>query len=706
MLRIDSVQTIAGVQVHGDDSDPHMFYAIPEQPRFRLDDTGKPVFQFLRYRTPKKRKDGSYGGGFAIFDVEFSLTDDKRDAVLEQLKQQVGAARGRPELVRLGTIQWAKGTARLNLSNVSGQFVVGVFNPASPSLFGKNITPFTIELTEEGAALCESAFKGLGGFAQVSYEMSAWVRLPPVTGTASFDSSAYYDFVQNAKDDAGCGSDTFLNDIREEIHKSDILKVEVTSGMGTDDRLTNQIRESLTRTLEDTAAKRMLEQLGHYEGDQTVLEDYETIRREYHKVKIDSFSYTITQNSAALFPFNPQGTMPNIASIVGPANLDQYFQVIDLDHPFFRRLEVTARVNAAFEQLSIHSVDLHIDYQGRHSGDFHFAKEDEVYKFSCFKDGGPDEFTYQYRVNFKGASRPYESPPNLPGVGSEITLNVDDTGLLMVDIEAGAIDSTKIPLALVTVRYEPAAGPEIEEQYAITADKKTQSLRRPIYEPRRGPVRYRIEYHEADGRTLTTTWLESARRIYVNTPFHNVKKINIGAMGNLDTEIDTISVDVSYADAANDYTVAETFELRKGTKTLDWEVPVIDLNAGEVTYSGYIRRFDGSVEQIPATVLQGSSILVGEQFDRVMDVQVVVDRVDFTQVALVTVELRYGDDQYMDVLVRPGQQPELWHVELTDVSRRQYRWSATYYMKDQTERTVSERLSDNQKLVLPALPPA
>ncbi|RCG29805.1 hypothetical protein DQ384_19765 [Sphaerisporangium album] len=706
MLRIDSVQTITGVQVYGDDHDPYVFYAVPEQPTFRVDDNGKPVFRFLRYRTPKKRRDGTYGGGFATFDVEFSLADTKRDIIMEELKRQVAAARGRPELVRLGTIQWAKGTAQLNMANISGDFVTSVFNPGSPSLYGKNITPFTVELTEEGAVLFEAALKGLGGFVQVVYEMSAWVRLPPLTGTATFDSSKYYDFVQTAKDDAGCGSDTFLNKIREDIWNSEILKVEVTSGMGTDERVRAQIRESLTRTLEDTVAKKMLEQLGHYDGDRTVLEDYETIRREYHKVKIDHFSYTITENAAALYPFNPRGTLPNIVSMIDPAQVGEYFQEIDLDHPFFRRLEVTARVNADFAALSIHSVDLHIDYQGRHSGDLHFSKEDEMLKFSCFKDGGPDEFTYRYRVNFKGASRPYDSPPDLVGKGNEITLNVDDTGLLMVDVEAGAIDARDFPLALVTVRYEPASGPAIEEQYAVTGDKKAYQLRRPIYEPRRAPVKYRIEYHDADGRTLTTGWQDTVRRIYVNTPFRDVKKIHASATGDLTAEIESVTVDISYTDAANDYTVTETFELRKTAASVDWEVPVIDFNAGQVTYSGYVRRYDGSIERIPPTVLEGDSLVVGETFGAVMDVQVVPDQVDFTQVALVTVELRYGDDQYQDVLVRPGETPEPWHVQLTSPSERRYRWSATYYMKDQTERTVPERQSTTAQLVLPALPPA
>lgn len=178
MLLIDKVQTLEGVQVYGDDTDPSTFYLLPQTPRFRLDEQGRPVFKFLKYRTPKKRADGSLGGGFIIFDAEFAVDDKVRDKIMATLNTQVGHTQAGAK-VKLGLIQWAKGTAKLNFVADGGALIESVTNPMSPSLFGNNITPFTMELSQNGATFFEQALQGGGGVVQVAYQMNAWVSYPP-----------------------------------------------------------------------------------------------------------------------------------------------------------------------------------------------------------------------------------------------------------------------------------------------------------------------------------------------------------------------------------------------------------------------------------------------------------------------------------------------------------------------------------------------
>ncbi len=80
MLQIEESFTKQGLQVFHDNS-PTKFYVIPEQPRFRLDPNGMPVFKFLKYKFPIERPDGLKGGGFLIFDVEFVVPEDKLAAI-------------------------------------------------------------------------------------------------------------------------------------------------------------------------------------------------------------------------------------------------------------------------------------------------------------------------------------------------------------------------------------------------------------------------------------------------------------------------------------------------------------------------------------------------------------------------------------------------------------------------------------------------
>src|ERR1700742_3421311 len=97
MIQIDKVQQIEGVVVYGDESSISTFYLLPQQPGFRLDDRGNPVFKMLKYRTAIDRPGGIKAGGFLIFDVEFVVDEAKLARVKPALEAQIAA-----EATRLG----------------------------------------------------------------------------------------------------------------------------------------------------------------------------------------------------------------------------------------------------------------------------------------------------------------------------------------------------------------------------------------------------------------------------------------------------------------------------------------------------------------------------------------------------------------------------------------------------------------------------
>ncbi len=121
MLQIDKVQTVEGVQVYGDDKSFSTFYLLPEQPTFRVDDNGNPIFRFIEYRFTKVREDGRKGGGWAIFDVEFTVPDEKMAKIKETLQAQVNDTTNRlglpPQQVKIGAITYTRGTSALNMTD-------------------------------------------------------------------------------------------------------------------------------------------------------------------------------------------------------------------------------------------------------------------------------------------------------------------------------------------------------------------------------------------------------------------------------------------------------------------------------------------------------------------------------------------------------------------------------------------------------------
>lgn len=701
MLQIDRVQLIAGVSVYADHVNPFVYYAVPQNVSIRTDDKGRPIFKYLKYRKPIPVGPGLNGGGFATFDVELVLSEEQRKEILRTLKDQVGSD------CSLGTVTWAAGTASLNLSNVSNEFVTKVWNPVGPSLFGNNVTPFMLQMPDYGATLFAEALSGKGGFAQVTYDMSAWVRLPPIVGKGKFHSEKLRTFTQSARDDAGWGTDIYRNDIKEKLENSEVITVEIEPGFGGDEAIRNKISESIYRTVLDVATKRMAEQIEGYTGDRSVLEDYEIINRSFENIRNDDFEMTITQATSVLWPFRPGGTLPNITTMVDregrPIRWEDYYQEVDLDDPFFKSISIPVRVNAPFDK-AVHSVDVRVEYQGDdlESADYHFATPDQVEKFTCYRKGDAEEVQVAYQVNYKDTAAAFTSPAK-PHKGA-LTINVGDLGVLAVEVRPGNLDFTTVTSATVTVAYQPNTGPELQEQVVLTKDAKdVEPIQWVILEQRERPVRYRVDYQMTGGQLIPGEWQESrAPRIYVNSPFAATRKVTVFAAGDLANTIESVFVDLTYEDAANSYTQAQTGTLNAAKPFLEWSFSVRDADAGAVRYSGIVRYKNGRVREIAPTVADDNTIVLGDNVATI--VKIVPDLIDWTSVALVKVGFSYEDggrSQTPSVVVRKGEAVGPVFFTSDDPTRTAYTWWATYYLADGSSHSTPPVTTSETDVMLP-----
>src|SRR3990172_10033924 len=93
MLRWHQPETIEGYTTYHDDSLPNVLYLMPKQPTFRVDEKGRPIFKFLKYREPIERVDtGKKGGGFLIFDVELTIPQVDQDKVKAKFQEHLNAS--------------------------------------------------------------------------------------------------------------------------------------------------------------------------------------------------------------------------------------------------------------------------------------------------------------------------------------------------------------------------------------------------------------------------------------------------------------------------------------------------------------------------------------------------------------------------------------------------------------------------------------
>jgi hypothetical protein len=181
---------VPGVTCYPDSDRADLHYLIASQPRIRIDDvTGKPIFTFLKYRNPIERAGGVKGGGFIIFDSEFSVSPEQVAAAKNALNDILRARfpnRNPPLQAQIGSLNFTRGTASIHCLDDSGGLVQKIETPAAPSLYGDMVCPFTVELSPEGATLAEQALQGQGGILQIAYDVFLPVRLPPVTAHAWF----------------------------------------------------------------------------------------------------------------------------------------------------------------------------------------------------------------------------------------------------------------------------------------------------------------------------------------------------------------------------------------------------------------------------------------------------------------------------------------------------------------------------------------
>jgi len=724
MLQIDKFEQIEDVTVYGDDKSDFTFYPVPQTPRFRLEN-GRPAFKFIKYRELRKEGNDLFGGVCA-FDTEFVVAPDKLAAVKAELQNTVNALyqqRGQqPPQIVVAPLTYTGGTANLNIGE-GGTLVEKVRGAGKPSLYGNNVATFWVELTKAGATVFEQALQGQGGFVSVVYDLKIWAKLPAITARGWWHASQFYSFVQEIDtEDNFWSEDSYEESIRETMRKNDVMGTEFSfvgnPALSAADQLKmeQEIRAAVTRQLEDAVERNMLKEIEKTDPDTKSLredQDIEDIKRTVTKTQIADVNISFKESQVIQWNIVPQGLLPNITTMKGPDgktfNWKDYALEVDLNDPFFQTLEVSVRVNADFANLPIFNVEAKLSYPfgpDKPVQEYVFASPDDVGRFRTFVADQNRKYKFVYQVNYKGDSRVFTSEEVMTD-DTQLTINVDDLGILVVDIAPGDINFTQVKQAQLVVRYEDQGIAPIERQFTLTPDKNTYQIREVIFKPRTRPIKYRVKYFMTDGREFEVTEKEQdAPQIYINDPFSAMKTVGLRAVGDLNAKIQSIMVDLVYKDAANNnFTQTKSMALSKATPFFDWTFPVIDENAGEVRYAGTIQYMDGTTRDIPETVAARSTIQLGDVVADRLEVMVVPDLIDFTAVKLVNVSLHYTDaanqvDERKDLIFKAGEQAKTWTVDLKNKAARDYKWSARFFMADGTRKEVTDQPGQGETVIL------
>lgn len=93
----------------------------------------------------------------------------------------------------------------------------------------------------------------------------------------------------------------------------------------------------------------------------------------------------------------------------------------------------------------------------------------------------------------------------------------------------------------------------------------------------------------------------------------------------------------------------------------------------------------------------------------ILEVQVIPDLIDFSQVSYAKVFLSYADpdngvnEEREIVFVADAEDPVVWRVELQDGSKTSYQWRATFFMTDGSTQETAP-VTEEDLTVIPQLP--
>ena len=729
LMKQQRIPGVDGVFAYGDDASPFVFYLLAETPRFRIGPDGSPVCQFLKYREPVPREGGRVGGGFLICDVEFSVPAPVvakcRAALQEQVNAQFARVNPKPA-VQIREISWTKGSTNVQLldsGNAKSTLVDRLQNPGAPSLYGDLITPITVEFSPEGATLAEQALQGKGPLLQVVYDLTTPAKLPPMKVTVWFHASKFMSFHQKVDiNDGWYSNHSYREQIRQQFVSSECGNVDIDPGAVTDQKIVNTIRDWGFQQLEDGIKRMVLGDIPDVSSDARKVPDgIKHLTRDMFVGKVADFSRVMTEGMVMELNLGPRGSLPGITTLNGkdgkPLQWKDFSRTVDLNDPFFQQINVNVRANADFGNLPIFSIDGRISYDegGTHtSKPFSLASPNDVVKFATFIENHKKAYSYSYKVNYKGETRSFDSGTLLSKGDEPLTIDVGDTGVLVASVQAGDINFDEVTQALVTVHYEDPQNnvPALEWQCLLDKDHKSQTFQKVIFATRAASFTYKVKYDMKDGKTYLVDWKTNpASQIYVPSPFGGRKTISLRAMGDLQSDISQIFVDLKYVDDTNHYTKTTSVALNKGQTFADWTFPVIDENAGSVTYSGTIQFQDGQVQTIAEATARKNTIMVGRPHDdsEFLSVTVQPDLLDFSKVKLVKVALHYVDpgndmDNTKDfVLTSKTTTAPVWTLRLQDKTKKSYEYKASFYMLDGTNKSVGPT-SSNEPLLLLEVP--
>ncbi|MDW5499216.1 hypothetical protein R6Y99_05355 [Pseudomonas lundensis] len=419
-----------------------------------------------------------------------------------------------PTDIKLEIPRLTSASASLILDS-NDKFYRQIPTPLSPSGLGDNNTVFSLSLTGEGATLFEQVLKGTDKNSSVGirFDFNLDASLPAAKVTVSYDSEITKSVTQTISYHTWSADEKKIE--REYIEKGAIkidVQVGLTAaemGMTPDqyikwkDGLTAWGQKQVEQILSSqTGLDMSLELLNEADG-------FDKFKSSLSETK--SFTRVYEENSVVSFSIAPQTQLPSIQSIVGEADLKEYFKEYDLNDPFYQYIQPEFFVTQDLAQYNVANIVVTAIYDKDNQSTLQFSpgdsKEKKTGKWFIKPELGR-AFKYSYTVNFTGMqAKPYHSGELQSDKDLIISINVAECGIVYADISTllDPMGWKVFSQVVIKTQYsDPDKGVKLKtNSQVVNESTPPKPFIYPIGVDVEKPIYFSTDYYALDGDSLT-----------------------------------------------------------------------------------------------------------------------------------------------------------------------------------------------------------
>lgn len=548
--------SVDGLQLLQDSENPKHYYYLCQYPRLAQKPDGTFEFLCIKYigKTPEAN------GGLFHALVEFTLPPEEIQQYQQKLEKLVpGGQIVGPVPMQENMKDGESGLASFEvvssiLGNKTGE------RPLTQSFITSGHAPFlpgsraavAAKLSQDGATLLWSSFQG--ATSDVSIALSGYYEalVKGYNATIQADASTVYTHYSQIFSDQKGFTKNQLRDITDKLIQNQSIKVEVvdrskgldikTEDMqGIIDMVTNKLIEimfdakvgwSKAPAAEVAVEQNQLpgrQERGFFSRlfggaqEEPYVTDHQFVLKNRKDIRVNKFYLNLSKSTTIKVPFFTTGNIRGFYNF--HQENDKYFQVVNLDHPDFRRRDVVFQIDGEFAQafseiLNFVTVSFKKTYKNGSQPDvtkeFTIKGKDlekgsdlQTVEYPALGLSGDDLLGYEYRVawSFKGGAQtvylPVQQGTWLKGRDAAISLKPPfEKKLLEIDVDRATLRDAKIKTVTVRLFAVLNGKPIVQKELILRAEDAANVSKVALYHDFGKTTAYQVKWYPVSGDAI------------------------------------------------------------------------------------------------------------------------------------------------------------------------------------------------------------